>query len=69
MTVDFGRLTQNIPAAQHLEVWIVADASSTADLVLAYDASIFGSGLQIDSGGEDGSRRRRHRLARRRTAF
>ena len=47
VSVDFGRLTQNIPAPQHLEVWIVADASSTADLTLAYDASIFGSGLQI----------------------
>ncbi|MCX6520521.1 MAG: HD-GYP domain-containing protein [Actinobacteria bacterium] len=47
LSVDFGRLTQNIPAAQHLEVWIVTDGSSTADLVLAYDASIYGSGLQI----------------------
>jgi hypothetical protein len=47
LTVDFGRLTQNIPVAQHLEVWIVADASSTADLTLAYDASTYRSGLQI----------------------
>ncbi len=47
LSVDFGRLTQNIPVAQHLEVWIAADASSTADLTLAYDASIYGSGLQI----------------------
>lgn len=47
VSVDFGRLTQNIPAAQHLEVWIVADASSSADLTLAYDAGNFGSGLQI----------------------
>lgn len=47
VSVDFGRLTQNIPASQHLEVWVVADASSTADLTLAYDASIFASGLQI----------------------
>jgi HD-GYP domain-containing protein (c-di-GMP phosphodiesterase class II) len=47
LTVDFGRLTQNIPVAQHLEVWIVADANSTADLTLAYDASTYRSGLQI----------------------
>ncbi len=44
---DFGRLTQNVPAIQHLEVWVAVGADSESDLVLAYDAGIYGSGLQI----------------------
>ena len=44
---DFTRLTQNIPAVQHLEVWVAVGANSESDLVLAYDAGAYGSGLQI----------------------
>ena len=49
VTVDLGRLSSAIPASQHLEVWVVADATSESDLVLAYDAGLFDSGLWIST--------------------
>jgi hypothetical protein len=44
---DLGVIDENISASHALEVWVVADASSSRDLWLAYDANAHPSALTL----------------------
>ena len=44
---NFGVINENISASHSLEVWVVADASSSRDLWLAYDTNAHPSALTL----------------------
>lgn len=45
--VDLGAINQGFASSNTLEVWVVADASSSKDLLLAYDTTTYPSSLTL----------------------